>query len=151
MLEQTSCRACHLASGTSQATASLQQPGVHLSLHSAAAPPLGSLSYRCAQAFTGAGLLPGPALHRLGLHKSHLCHTAQGCCLRGRLHVVAAEKQGSPTTTKKRTTGPPILPPINDNVSLLTVLCSAVAVVSADHAPVRVACSWHAFYLGMNP
>ena len=30
---------------------------------------------------------------------------------------MAAEKQGSPTTTKKRTTGPPILPPINDNVS----------------------------------
>jgi len=64
---------------------------------------------------------------------------------------VAAEKQGSPTTTKKRTTGPPILPPINDNVSLLTVLCSAVDVVSADHAPVRVACSWHAFSLGMTP
>ena len=40
---------------------------------------------------------------------------------------MAAEKQGSPTTTKKRTTGPPILPPINDNVSCLglpqSVLC----------------------------
>lgn len=44
---------------------------------------------------------------------------AQDCRLRGTLQVLAAEKQGSPTTTKKRTTGPPILPPINDNVSWL--------------------------------
>ena len=36
---------------------------------------------------------------------------------------MAAEKQGAPTTTKKRTTGPPILPPINDNVSHL---CASV-------------------------
>ena len=47
----------------------------------------------------------------------------QGCQSRGRLQVVAAEKQGAPTTTKKRTTGPPILPPINDNVSHL---CTSV-------------------------
>ena len=47
----------------------------------------------------------------------------QGCRLRGRLQVVAAEKQGAPTTTKKRTTGPPILPPINDNVGWLA-FCS---------------------------
>ena len=47
----------------------------------------------------------------------------QGCQSRGRLQVVAAEKQGAPTTTKKRTTGPPILPPINDDVSHL---CTSV-------------------------
>ncbi len=51
---------------------------------------------------------------------------------------MAAEKQGSPTTTKKRTTGPPILPPINDNVSPCesnlcvatgTVICQAQTVL----------------------
>ena len=42
----------------------------------------------------------------------------QGCSSRGALQVVAAQEQGAPTTTKKRTSGPPILPPINDNVRL---------------------------------
>ena len=50
--------------------------------------------------------------HPEGITPLHLWQA----CARSQLQVRAGQEQGAPTTTKKRTTGPPILPPINDNV-----------------------------------